>query len=145
MAKDLVRTKAHINKFIELKTHLNAVGLKLQTVKSHDAMAQAMKGVTKALVKMNKQVSLPGLQKIMADFMKENERAEITQEAIGDTLDDAFEEEGTAADEDRVVNQVLDELGIERAEALESAPTGKPNVAEPEPVAGNINNKYNNE
>jgi hypothetical protein len=30
MVKDLVRTKKSITKFIELKTHLNAVGLKLQ-------------------------------------------------------------------------------------------------------------------
>jgi division protein CdvB (Snf7/Vps24/ESCRT-III family) len=47
MAKDLYRTKTHISKFIELRTHLNAVSLKLQTVKSHEAMSSAMKGVTK--------------------------------------------------------------------------------------------------
>eukprot|EP01035_Chromulina_nebulosa_P038594 gene38594-52139_t len=44
MAKDLVRTRNYITRFIEMKTHLNAVSLKMQTIKSHDAMAQAMKG-----------------------------------------------------------------------------------------------------
>jgi ABC-type uncharacterized transport system substrate-binding protein len=34
-----------------------------QTIKSHDAMAQAMKGVTKALTKLNSKISIPGLQK----------------------------------------------------------------------------------
>ena len=30
MAKDLVRTRNYITRFIEMKTHLNAVGLKMQ-------------------------------------------------------------------------------------------------------------------
>lgn len=87
-------------------------------------MAQAMKGVTKALTAMNKKVSLPGLQKIMADFMRENEKAEIMQETIGDTLDDAMEEEGSAAEEDAIVNQVLDELGVSAGAAAPDAPIG---------------------
>ena len=57
-----------------------------------------MKGVTKALTSMNKQISLPGLQKIMTEFMKENERADLTQEAIGDTLDDAMADETSEAE-----------------------------------------------
>jgi hypothetical protein len=32
MAKDLVRTRNYIARFIEMKTHLNAVSLKLQVV-----------------------------------------------------------------------------------------------------------------
>ncbi len=41
---------------------------------------------------MNKQMNAPALQKIMTDFARENEISEVTQEMIGDTLDDAFEE-----------------------------------------------------
>ena len=44
MAKDLVRTRNYINRFIEMKTQLSAVGLKIQAIKSHEAMASAMKG-----------------------------------------------------------------------------------------------------
>lgn len=124
MAKDLVRTRNYITRFIEMKTHLNAVGLKMQTVKSHDQMAQAMKGVTKAMVAMNKKVNLPGLQKIMTEFMKENEKADLTAEMIGDTLDDAMEEEGSAEQEDMIVGQVLDELGINMSQETPMAPEG---------------------
>ena len=45
MAKDLVRTRNYINRFIEMKTQLSAVGLKIQAIKSHEAMASAMKGI----------------------------------------------------------------------------------------------------
>eukprot|EP01036_Dinobryon_divergens_P023256 gene23256-31582_t len=114
MAKDLVRTRNYITRFIEMKTHLNAVSLKMQTIKSHDAMAQAMKG-------------------IMADFMKENERAEITEEVIGDTIDDAMADENSEAQEDAIVNQVLDELGISVSESVPVAPMGPTSTpAEPE-------------
>lgn len=84
-----------------------------------------MKGVTKAMVSMNKKINLPGMQKIMAEFMKENERSEMTQEMIGDTLDDAMEEEGSEAEENAIVGQVLDELGINMSEAAPEAPVGQ--------------------
>ena len=85
-------------------------------------MAQAMKGVTKALGSLNKKVNLPALNKIMAEFMKENERSELTQEAIGDALDDAMEEDGSAEQEDIIVSQILDELGINLANTTPIAP-----------------------
>ena len=47
MAKDLVRTRRHITKFYQMKTHLQGVSLKLQTLKSNQAMAEAMKGATR--------------------------------------------------------------------------------------------------
>lgn len=96
----------------------------VQTVKSHQAMADAMKGVTVALGKMNKKMNLPALQKIMAEFMKENEKSEIMQEVMGDAIDDAMEEEGSAEEEGAIVNQVLDELGINAMEATPAVPVG---------------------
>jgi len=56
MAKDLVRTRRYVKKFILMRANIQAVALKIQTLKSNDAMAQAMKGVTKAMTTMNKQV-----------------------------------------------------------------------------------------
>ncbi|RYH30041.1 hypothetical protein EON65_06555 [archaeon] len=49
---------------------------------------------------------ISGLQKVMAEFMKENERAEMTQDMIGDTIDDALEEEGSAEEEGMIMSQV---------------------------------------
>lgn len=56
MAKDLVRTRRYVKKFIMMKANIQAVSLKIQTLKSNNSMAQAMKGVTKAMATMNKQV-----------------------------------------------------------------------------------------
>ena len=47
MAKDLVRTRANIQKFYRMRSQLQAVSLRIQTVKSTAAMANAMAGVTR--------------------------------------------------------------------------------------------------
>jgi len=47
MAKDLVRTRRYISKFYGMKTQLQAVSLRIQTMRSNQQMAEAMKGATK--------------------------------------------------------------------------------------------------
>ena len=57
MAKDLVRTRRYVKKFILMRANIQAVSLKVQTLRSQNAMAQAMKGVTRAMQNMNRQVN----------------------------------------------------------------------------------------
>lgn len=58
MAMDLVRTRRYEKKFMMMKANIQAVSLKIQTLRSQNAMAQAMKGVTKAMQNMNRFVSI---------------------------------------------------------------------------------------
>ena len=44
MAKDLVRTRNFVKKFILMRANIQAIALKIQTLKSQAAMANAMKG-----------------------------------------------------------------------------------------------------
>ncbi|CAE6399821.1 unnamed protein product, partial [Rhizoctonia solani] len=48
MAKDLVRTRRYVQKFYQMRTQLQAVGLRIQTLRSNQQMAEAMRGATKA-------------------------------------------------------------------------------------------------
>ena len=70
-----------------MRANIQAVSLKIQTLKSQSAMAQAMKGVTKAMGNMNKQMKLPEIQKIMMEFEKQSEimdmKGEMMEDAIG--------------------------------------------------------------
>ena len=43
MAKDLVRTRGYIKKMIKMKSHMEAVSLRLMTMSSSAQMAQSMK------------------------------------------------------------------------------------------------------
>merc|ERR1719385_149253 len=86
MAKDLVRTRKAIKKFMLMKANIQAVSLKIQTLKSQNSMAQAMKGVTKAMMMMNKQ-------------MKQPEIMDMKEEMMNDVMDDAMGDEDDVMDD----------------------------------------------
>ena len=111
MAKDLVRTRNYIQKFYKMEASLRAVGLRIQTLKSSQAMAQAMRGVTKAMMMMNRQMNLPALQRIMMEFEKQSEKMDMKEEMMSDTMDDVFEGENDEEESEEIVNKVLDEFG----------------------------------
>ncbi|KAL9224674.1 hypothetical protein vseg_000687 [Gypsophila vaccaria] len=123
MAKDLIRTRHQVEKFYKLKSQLQGVSLRIQTLKSTQAMGEAMKGVTKAMGQMNRQMNLPNLQKIMQDFERQNERMELTSEVMGDAIDDALEGDEEEMETEDLVNQVLDEIGIDINQELVNAPS----------------------
>ncbi|KAF8690525.1 hypothetical protein HU200_040886 [Digitaria exilis] len=129
MAKDLIRTRHQITKFYQLKSQLQGVSLRVQTLKSTQAMGDAMKGVTKAMAQMNRQLNLPGLQKIMQEFERQNERMEMVSEVMGDAIDDALEGDEEEEETEELVNQVLDEIGIDINQELVGAPSAS--VAQP--------------
>lgn len=81
---------------------------------------QSMKGATQLLGSMNRQMNLPALQRIAMEFERENDIMDQRQEMMDDAIDDVTgledEEEG-----EEVVNQVLDEIGVDLNQAVSSA------------------------
>jgi hypothetical protein len=75
-------------------------------------MAEAMRGATKAMSSMNRQMNLPQIQKIMMEFEKESELMDMKDEMMGDAIDDVMEEEDDEVESEEIVNKVLDEIGI---------------------------------
>ena len=140
MAKDLVRTRNFVKKFILMRANIQAVSLKIQTLRSTAAMANAMKGVTRAMATMNKKMNLPQLQKIMMEFEKQSEIMDMKDEMMSDTMDDVLGEEDDEEESEAVVQQVFDELGLTFTDTLSGLPTAKTPVgakaaAANEPVA----------
>jgi len=123
MAKDLVRTRNYISKFYTMRSQLQGVQLRIQTAKSQEAMTGAMKNTGAIMKSMAQQMNMPKLNKIMMEFAKENEKMEMTQEMIGDTMDDVMEPDQDEEEEERIVSQVLDEIGIDMAGAIAEAPS----------------------
>ena len=118
----------YIQKFVQMKTQLQAVSLRIQTVRSNEQMMQSMKGATGLLSSMNRSMNLPALQRIAMEFEKENDIMDQRQEMMDDAIDDVMgldDEEET----DEVVNQVLDEIGVDLNQALGETPTGLPKNA----------------
>uniref|UniRef100_A0A1B6E4D0 Charged multivesicular body protein 2a n=1 Tax=Clastoptera arizonana TaxID=38151 RepID=A0A1B6E4D0_9HEMI len=122
MAKDLVRTRRYEKKFMLMKANIQAVSLKIQTLRSQNAMAQAMKGVTKAMANMNRQLNLPQIQRILQEFEKQSEMMDMKEEMMNDAIDDAMEDEADEDESDAIVGQVLDELGLQLNDQLSGLP-----------------------
>ena len=80
---------------------------------------QSMKGATSLLGSMNRQMNLPALQRIAMEFEKENDIMDQRQDMMDDAIDDVTgledEEEG-----EEVVNEVLDEIGIDLKQTVRS-------------------------
>ncbi|KAJ1401041.1 Snf7 family [Sesbania bispinosa] len=95
----------------------------IQTLKSTQAMGDAMKGVTKAMGQMNRQMNLPSLQRIMQEFERQNEKMELVSEVMEDAIDDALEGDEEEEETEDLVNQVLDEIGIDINSELLNAPS----------------------
>jgi len=101
----------------------------VQTLKSQDAMAQAMKGVTKAMQSMNRQLNLPQIQKIMMEFERQTEIMDMKEEMMSDAIDDAMADDNDEEEQEQIVNQVLDELGIQMGEELRNLPNASNTLA----------------
>ncbi|XP_059986915.1 charged multivesicular body protein 2a isoform X1 [Lagenorhynchus albirostris] len=123
MARDLVRTRRYVRKFVLMRANIQAVSLKIQTLKSNNSMAQAMKGVTKAMGTMNRQLKLPQIQKIMMEFERQAEIMDMKEEMMNDAIDDAMGDEDDEEESDAVVAQVLDELGLSLTDELSNLPS----------------------
>ncbi|KAF8892708.1 Snf7-domain-containing protein [Infundibulicybe gibba] len=140
MAKDLVRTRRYVQKFYQMRTQLQAVGLRIQTLRSNQQMADAMRGATRAMSAMNRGLNLPAIQRIMTDFEKESSMMDMKEEMMSDAVDDVMDEEEDEEEEgDKILKEVLDEIGVGLSQQLSDAPTGITSVTSPlvnrQPVA----------
>ena len=86
-------------------------------------MAEAMKGVTKAMGRMNKNMKLPQIQKIMQDFEKQSEMMNMKEEMMNDVMDDAMGDEDDEDETEAVVGKVLAELGLDAMGEIDSIPS----------------------
>ncbi|KAL6309195.1 Snf7-domain-containing protein [Sparassis latifolia] len=126
MAKDLVRTRRYVHKFYQMRTQLQAVGLRIQTLRSNQQMAEAMRGATRAMGAMNRGLNLPQIQRIMNEFERESATMDMKEEMMSDAVDDVMDEgiEDEEEEGDKILKQVLDEIGVDLSQQLAEAPSG---------------------
>ncbi|KAK2459702.1 hypothetical protein APHAL10511_008347 [Amanita phalloides] len=123
MAKDLIRTRRYVHKFHQLRTQLQAVGLRIQTLRSNQQMAEAMRGASRAMRSMNRGLNLPSIQHIMNEFERESSMMDMKEEMMSETIDGVMgDEEDEEEEGDKVIKEVLDELGVSLSQQLIDAP-----------------------
>ncbi|CCU99506.1 unnamed protein product [Malassezia sympodialis ATCC 42132] len=126
MAKDLVRTRKNIHKFYQMSTQLQAVGLRMQTLRSSQQMAEAMRGASRSLASMNRSMNVVAVQRILQEFERESSAMDMKDEIMNDTIEDAIGNEddvlGDAINEDEesdaILREVLDEIGVDLSQKV---------------------------
>lgn len=112
-AKDYARRETQIKKMYTMRTHLMGVEMQLQSIKSTDAMANAIKNATRAMTQMSRRMNMPQLTQIMQGFAAESAKISDTQEVLGEQIDDVMGEEDEVGADDAVVGQIMAEIQAE--------------------------------
>eukprot|EP01023_Acetabularia_acetabulum_P020808 TRINITY_DN20875_c0_g2_i3.p2 TRINITY_DN20875_c0_g2~~TRINITY_DN20875_c0_g2_i3.p2 ORF type:complete len:197 (-),score=33.37 TRINITY_DN20875_c0_g2_i3:10-600(-) len=118
VAKTLLRNRRTVTKMYNLRSLIQAVELRVSTLKSQQAMGSALKGISKAMKAMTDQLDLPALQKVLDKFQLQNERMESANNLMSDAFEIPVEEE----ESEELLNQMLDELRL----GMENTPTKSP-------------------
>ncbi|KFM75792.1 Charged multivesicular body protein 2b, partial [Stegodyphus mimosarum] len=90
---------------------------------SSSKLANTMATTTKTMGAVNREMNPQGIMKTMQDFEKESMKMGMTEEIVEDSLNAVLDESGDEEEQDAVVNQVLDEIGIEISGKMAEAPS----------------------
>jgi len=123
LAKQLVNLRKQRTRSYGMSAKVSSVSLQSKTMNSNMKMAQVMKSTTDTMTAMNKQINPMKVAQTMQEFEKANTKMEMSEEMINDTLDGMLDESGDEEEQDRIVTQVLDEIGIELSGKLADAPS----------------------
>lgn len=122
LAKQLVNLRKQKTRSHAASSKITSVGMQAKGMASQVKMAEAMKDTTKVMGDMNKMMKPQDVMKNMQAFERESAKLEMSEEMMNDTLDDILNESGDEEEQDAIVNQVLDEIGIEISGKMAGAP-----------------------
>jgi len=125
IAKDLVRNRAAMKKFLKLGSQLESLGLRIETIKAQTGVSNALKGAAGAMSQLNRMVNVPQMQAIMMKFMQENEMMEMKSEMVDEQMDDLWDEDGEMEEESiAAYSAIFNEIGVPMPPQLAGASNG---------------------
>ncbi|KAJ8449156.1 hypothetical protein Cgig2_027158 [Carnegiea gigantea] len=125
LARQLVRLRKQIANLQGSRAQMRGIATHTQALHAQTSVAAGLKGATKAMSAMNKQMAPAKQMKILKEFQKESAQMDMTTEMMSDAIDDALDNDEAEEETEELTNQVLDEIGVDVASQLSSAPKGK--------------------
>ncbi|XP_068428867.1 charged multivesicular body protein 2Ba [Clinocottus analis] len=132
LAKQLVQLRKQKNRTYAVSSKVTSMSTQTKVMNSQMKMAGAMATSAKTMQAVNKKMDPQKTLKTMQDFQKENMKMDMTEEMMNDTFDEIFDGSGDEEESQDIVNQVLDEIGIEISGKMVRAPAagkGLPSAA----------------
>ncbi|WJX84387.1 hypothetical protein P8452_66968 [Trifolium repens] len=125
LARQLIRLRQQIANLQGSRAQMRGIATHTQAMHAHSSVAVGMKGATKAMAAMNKQMNPSKQAKVMQEFQKQSAQMDMTTEMMSDVIDDALDDDEAEEETEELTNQVLDEIGVDIASQLSAAPKGR--------------------
>jgi len=91
-----------------------------------------MRGATRAMSAMNRGMNLPAISKILMEFERESDMMDMKEGMMSDSVDDVMDDMEEEEEEgDKILKQVLDEIGVDLSQKLMDTPSGLAAVSTP--------------
>lgn len=132
LAKQLVQVRKQKTRTYAVSSKVTSMSTQTKLMNSNMKMAGAMATTTKTMQAVNKKMDPQKTMQTLQNFQKETAKMDMTEEMMNDTLDEIFEDSGDEEESQDIVNQVLDEIGIEISGKMAHAPSAarkQPNAA----------------
>ncbi|KAL2556861.1 Vacuolar protein sorting-associated protein 2-like protein 3 [Forsythia ovata] len=125
LARQLVRLRQQIANLQGSRAQMRGIATHTQAISAQSSVAVGMKGASKAMASMNKQMEPAKQAKVIQEFQKQSAQMDMTTEMMSDAIDDALDNDEAEDETEELTNQVLDEIGVDIASQLSAAPKGK--------------------
>lgn len=119
-ATELVRLRAHRDKLRRMGSHLQALGQQLQAVHSADKMQEILGATALILQGLNSRLDAVTVQRMLAEYERQNSLMANKSEVVDDALDTMFEVDGEEQATSETVALVLREAGLDTMAKLGS-------------------------
>lgn len=123
--KDVVRARTYQKKFIRMESQLDSISLQLTVLSTNHEMMTCLARISRIMKGINTKMSIPDMQKVVMQFEKESYNMKIKEEFMNDSLDDMNKDDGSEDEEKIVMQQIMDELGLDLTGKLTSPPLKK--------------------
>ncbi|XP_075497642.1 vacuolar protein sorting-associated protein 2 homolog 2-like isoform X1 [Primulina tabacum] len=125
LARQLVRLRQQITNLQASRAQIRGVATHTQALYASTSISTGMKGATKAMTAMNKQMEPAKQTKMIKEFQKESAQMDLTIEMMSEAIDETLDKDEAEDETEELTNQVLDEIGVDIASQLSSAPKGR--------------------
>ena len=125
LARQLVRLRQQIVNLQGTRAQIRGVATHTQAMYAGTSISAGMKGASKAMAAMNKQLEPTKQMKQMREFQKQSSQLDMTLEMMSDAIDETLDKDEAEEETEELTNQVLDEIGVDVALQLSSAPKGR--------------------
>uniref|UniRef100_A0A7N0ZZ90 Uncharacterized protein n=1 Tax=Kalanchoe fedtschenkoi TaxID=63787 RepID=A0A7N0ZZ90_KALFE len=125
LARQLIRLRQQITNLQGSRAQMRGIATHTQAMAAQSSVAGGIKGATRAMTAMNKQLDPVKQIKVMREFQKQSAQLDMTTEMMSDAIDDVIDDDEAEEETEELTNQVLDEIGVNIASQLSAAPKGK--------------------